>query len=94
MAEGIATALLIIDSGIAYITDVGYGSPMTWLKKTLTRTIFTTSIIKAARKPLIIISVFSFFISNSIAASSTISINPIVPRTGTKLSKKAKLSYP
>ena len=64
VADGIATALLIIDNGIAYITEVGYGSPITGLKKTLTRTMLITSIIKAARNPLIIISVFSFFISN------------------------------
>ncbi|GIR99466.1 MAG: hypothetical protein CM15mP102_02870 [Flavobacteriales bacterium] len=29
VADGIATALLIIDNGIAYITDVGYGNPIT-----------------------------------------------------------------
>jgi len=53
-----------------------------------------TSITKAAKKPLIMIAVFSFLISNSIAASSTIRIRPIVPRTGTRLSKNSKLEYP
>ena len=38
--------------------------------------------------------IISFFISNSSAASSTIKIRPIVPRTGTRLSKKSKFEYP
>ena len=49
---------------------------------------------KAAKNPFIIMDVFSFFISNSIAASRTIKISPIVPRTGTRLSKNSKLEYP
>jgi hypothetical protein len=48
---------------------------------------FIIRIKKAAKNPLIMIDVFSFFISNSSAASSTIKIRPIVPKTGTRLSK-------
>ena len=92
VAEGIATALLIIDNGIAYITELGYERPITFSKNRLTKIILITSITKAAKKPFTIISVFSFLISNSNAASRTISINPMVPRTGTRLSRNWKLS--
>jgi len=51
------------------------------------------SIKKAAKNPFIIIDVFSFFISNSRAASRTIKIRHIVTRTGTRLSKKSKFEY-
>ena len=81
----------VSERGMAYITEVAYSRPITLLKKMLTNIILIISITSAARNPLIIICVFSFFISNSRAASSTISISPIVPRTGTRLSRNSKL---
>ena len=94
LAEGIATALLIIESGIEYNIAVLCGSCKIMVKKLFRKNMFKIRITNAEKKPEIMSTIFSFLIFNSRAPSITIRINPIVPNTGIKESKKYVLLNP
>ena len=94
LADGIATALLIMESGIEYNIDVLWGRCKMMVKKLFKKNMFKIRITNAEKKPEIISPIFSFLISNSRAPSITIRINPIEPNTGIKESKKYVLLNP
>jgi hypothetical protein len=79
-----------MESGIAYKTaslcSIWKRTPKTHCKIQ----IFAINIKRAARKPFKIKGSFSLLISSSTAPSRTIKINPIVPKTGIRFSKKSK----
>ena len=85
-----ATALLIMDSGIAYKTaslvSIWNKNPKSHCKSQ----ILAIKIKNAARNPFKIKGNFSKLISSSKAPSKTIRIKPIVPKTGIRFSKNSK----
>ena len=81
-ADGMATALLMIERGIANNVDSAVSRPVKELIRVLTKKILSTNMTRAAVKPLNKVPIFSFLICNSKAPSRTIRINPIVPSTG------------
>ena len=60
-AEGITTALLIMDKGIAYNTEVLFGISRIFIKKLFSKIMFSIKITKAARNPEKISPIFSFY---------------------------------